>query len=107
MGVEVGMEKNNQHAKHKAKKNDKAEASALLLPTDKHRVSPLHSPDLLRKTLASAQTGWPRLADKKRANKEIPCLPAGRQRFRMRTFEERGDGEEGLPCYFHFRQYGV
>ena len=48
------MEENLFMAEHMAKNYDTAEASAFLLPSGKHRVSPLHPLDLLCKALASA-----------------------------------------------------
>ena len=51
------MEENLFMAEHMAKNYDKAPRPAFLLPAGKHRISPLHPPDLLRKALASPQTG--------------------------------------------------
>jgi len=51
------MEENLFMVEHMAKNYDKAPRPAFLLSAGKHRVSPLHPPDLLRKALASPQTG--------------------------------------------------
>ena len=66
-----------------AKNCDKAPRPAFLLSTGKHRISPLHPPDLLRKALASPQEGCVGIE----RGLVRTGQAAGFQSFRMRTFK--------------------
>ena len=61
LGDEINVEEDLFMAEHLAKNHDKASSSAFLLFAGKHRVSPLHSSDLLRKALASSQPNAARI----------------------------------------------
>ena len=66
------MEKNLFMAEHMAKNHDKAARSAFLLSAGKHRLSPLHPPDLFRKALASPETSPTKIVSLKSPNSLIP-----------------------------------